>query len=451
MLKEFLKMGGDPSPTRLSKRVGLAIVLAAILFRGFVCFCNVEQYSADPDSYRLIAETLANTGVFRRTLKSGETIPKAYRPPLYPYVLSLFVVHGKLPFYAVAALHTFLGCITAWCTYRVARRLYGERLTSRASILAAALVIVDPVLLQQSTLVMTETMATAIASLGLWWWVRHAEWSSTIGSAVVIGVLMAAAYLCRPTFLVWAVMITACVAFADPRGPMKFKVRIGRAAAVAMVVLLAVGAWTIRNIREIGHPIWATTHGGYTLLLGNNPLFYEYLNDGGFGETWDSGPFFTAYSNRYEGDPKTNDFWFRPWSETGVIPPEVTEYADDRLSYEAARETISREPATFARSCAVRIARLWSPFPHRTAGRSWVAIVGVGIYYLALYAAVFAAVWRLGREIFSQPWWPLWALVITLTLVHAVYWSNIRMRAPAIPVLALFAAATIRRPEELDF
>jgi hypothetical protein len=36
-----------------------------------------------------------------------------------------------------------------------------------------------------------------------------------------------------------------------------------------------------------------------------------------------------------------------------------------------------------------------------------------------------------------------------LTAVHAVYWSNIRMRAPAIPALAILASAAIK-PKVLE-
>ncbi len=455
MLKTLLKVNDRYSPSRMSMQVGVAIILVALLVRGFVCFRDVEQYAADDDAYRLIAETLANTGIYGRKLllTTRETIPIAYRPPFYPYVLSLLVLRGELSFYAIAGLHTLLGCVTAWCTYRASRRLLGEVHGFRASILAAGLVIVDPVLLQQSTLVMTETMATAISSLVLWWWVRHAARSTSYESAVVLGVLLALAYLCRPTFYVWGMMLTFCVAVVDSRVRKKKDWRIGRAVIVGAILLSAVGFWTIRNYRAIGYPVWATTHGGYTLLLGNNPLFYEYLRSGEFGSTWDAGdgsPFQLAYSHRYDADPTTEAFWLTHWDSPGTIPVAVSEHEDDRRVYDAATASIAREPRMFVWSCAVRIGRLWSPLPHRTAGRSWALTIAVGLYYVAFYVAVGCGLWRLGREVKAAKWWPVWTLVLTLTLVHALYWSNIRMRAPVIPAIAIIAAAAIRRSEEAD-
>ena len=37
-------------------------------------------------------------------------------------------------------------------------------------------------------------------------------------------------------------------------------------------------------------------------------------------------------------------------------------------------------------------------------------------------------------------------LVLALVAVHAVYWTDMRMRSPAIPVLAIFAAVPLHLP-----
>ena len=35
------------------------------------------------------------------------------------------------------------------------------------------------------------------------------------------------------------------------------------------------------------------------------------------------------------------------------------------------------------------------------------------------------------------------ALIVTLTAAHAIYWTDLRMRAPLVPSLALLAASGI--------
>jgi predicted outer membrane lipoprotein len=49
------------------------------------------------------------------------------------------------------------------------------------------------------------------------------------------------------------------------------------------------------------------------------------------------------------------------------------------------------------------------------------------------------------RESLPRAW--LWGLLLaaSFTAVHAVYWSNMRMRAPLMPVAALATAAAIMR------
>ncbi len=105
----------------------------------------------------------------------------------------------------------------------------------------------------------------------------------------------------------------------------------------------------------------------------------------------------------------------------------------------------ARHPKQFLWSCLVRLGRLWTPIPHRTADRSWSSVAAIAVYYSFFYFAMLVGLWRLGRTALGAKWWPIWTLAITLSLVHAVYWSNLRMRAPIVPGLAIIAAAACLR------
>ena len=61
-------------------------------------------------------------------------------------------------------------------------------------------------------------------------------------------------------------------------------------------------------------------------------------------------------------------------------------------------------------------------------------------WYLAVYAAALAGVWRLRGKLLRSPW--VWGVLLCLvfTLVHTFYWSNLRMRAPLMPFVAIVAA-----------
>ncbi|TWU04556.1 hypothetical protein Pla52n_25980 [Stieleria varia] len=455
--------------------------MAALLIRAVVCLGSLDRFSSDPDAYRAIAETIAVDGVFGLD-GGGEPRPTAFRPPLYPYLLSWWVTDGKLTSITVATLHTLLGSLTIVLAYWTAQRLIasppGEKdlfkknsakTTGRCSAwapwLAAGLVAIDPILLKHCQQVMTETLAVflVVTVLCVWSiWVRVSAKRSDSGEqsassmfqtillSGLLGVLLALAYLCRPTFLVWSVFMILMTLVWLRRSGYRWTQSIIAVLPILLVTCGTVAAWTARNARAVGHPIWATSHGGYTLLLGNNESFYDYLSQHRFGQAWDATHFLNAYQHRYDGDPNTEAFWEKDW--TG--PPEnqypVTEHDDDRRCYDAAVATIRRRPGAFVWSCVVRVFRLLSPFPHNTAVSSRTVTIVVGAFYLLIYAAVVRACFVHRKKVFGAMCWPIWALLLSLILVHSLYWSNMRMRAPAIPGIAILASLALCKRSEVQ-
>ena len=463
--------GVTPQVVRL---LGLALVALTLILRGGMALRGLEQFSDDPDAYRALAETIAADGVYGISREN----PTAFRPPLYPWVLSWIVSDGRLTNPSVAILHVVLAAATVWLTFRAAilillrdHSVVVSRHALFGGVVAALVVLCDPILLRQSTLLMTETMAACLVAAVNWWWIRRVANRPNIFSGVVLGTLLVLAYLCRPTFLVWAAFLIVGLAMNQLRESRRLK--RGRRSdatasqsgqrrdwawamagvAAASVLACAVGAWMYRNARVVGHPVWATTHGGYTLLLGNNPFFYDYLRSGDRGETWQAEPFLVAYSHRYDADPRTREFWETSWPEMRLVQSEqvqreATEHSDDQLAYESAKAVIGRNPSMFVYSCLVRAYRLWKPFPYQTEGRGRTGVIVVGVYYCFLYLMASYGLFKLWRQPNRFRWWSTLALLLTLTSVHAVYWSNLRMRAPAIPALALLVGSAVGLPRD---
>ncbi|MFG0254856.1 MAG: phospholipid carrier-dependent glycosyltransferase, partial [Rhodopirellula sp. JB053] len=146
----------------------LLLVIAVVVIRGGFVVAKFDSLNDDPDAYRVIAETLSQTGVFGLPTGDTDARPTAFRPPLYPWLLSWFVGDdGQLPNLAPALLHLLLGGITVVLTWDIARRLTA----TLSAWLGAALVLFDPILLWQSTLIMTETIAATLVVVFWWWWV----------------------------------------------------------------------------------------------------------------------------------------------------------------------------------------------------------------------------------------------------------------------------------------
>ena len=256
----------------------LFLVACAALLRVGAVTVRWSHLSADPDAYRLIAENLAQRGVFSRSPDDAVPAPTAFRPPLYPLVLTATAWQGRVTPWSVAVLHVVLGSLTV-----VGVRMLGQQWgLGRWSWLAAGLVAVDPILLHQAGEVMTETFATFLCVLGL---LALTQWSlrATYLRAAMAGAALGLTILCRPTFLIWAAL---CGLY------MMATSRSWKGVAQAMVFGAAVLAillpWGMRNYWAFGRPIVTTTHGGYTLLLANNPYFYEHLRTEPWGSVWDA-------------------------------------------------------------------------------------------------------------------------------------------------------------------
>ncbi|TWT50618.1 hypothetical protein Pla22_33610 [Rubripirellula amarantea] len=461
-------------------RIVVILFVATVCVRGLIGLASFSSLSDDPDAYRAIAETLRSTGVYGLVGSDGQPHPTAFRPPLYPILLSMLATGGAVLPIAVVLLHSLMAGVTVVATY-LAAGYFVQVGADRGGesdrdwmipIVASALVVIDPILVQQSRMVMTETLAAMLVAIVLWWIGREAQRREDeshrlnrldLSSAAVLGGLLGLAFLCRPTFLVWAAFVVLGYGILGARRsiPTMIPIRFAwkTAATIGLVFAIPLCLWTARNVGQMGHPIWGTSHGGYTLLLANNPKFYDYLRSGSWFSAWQTDSFFDAYAHRYDGDIRTEQFWDTDWTDVPVRSlsndqqdqgnlgdqgmSKVTEVNDDRMLYEGAKAVIRRHPVMFVYSCVVRTCRLWAPFPHLVAGRSVLLSLIAGLYYVAFFVAVIVGVKAMRHRYRHPIAWTSFALVLALTIVHSVYWTNARMRAPATPCLAIFVAVAV--------
>ncbi len=233
------------------------LVLAVRAVVPFVAHDGLKH--RDPDAYWRLAKNLWVYDTF-----GSEYVPTAYRPPLYPLLLAPAAELGNRAWLAIAGLHAILGLVTVLLTWDLARDLAPE-----AAWLAALLVAWDPLLVRWSAEIMTETLAAFLAVL-FWIWCQQAGRGAL--AALVTGLVAGMAALTRPTFLPMLPAAALLAAFTAP----------SRARGLLYGVLLLIGGmmllgpWWVRNERVFHRFIPATTHGGYTLYLGNNPFLYYY-------------------------------------------------------------------------------------------------------------------------------------------------------------------------------
>lgn len=434
------------------------ILLTTVCVRLVAIWVGYSSLEEDPDSYRRLAVAWSRTGTYGLLEADGVTPrPTAYRPPLYPWILSWLVTGDRVPLAAIAAVHLILGCATVWLTL-----LVGVAARVRWAWFAALAVALDPLLIRASQQVMTETLATFLAVSALYCWSRlsspsYSEYLSAefaraserrLAWIVVLGAVLGLSILARPTAAPWAFWLALLLMRAKGNGshvPERAPARgIAAHDRTLSVILccLAVGLtilpWTVRNWLTFGKPIWATTHGGYTLLLANNPSLYEHFAAFGPSRAWNADGFHAHWAARGRGDATEAEFWSKPVIES-IEPPDSSEMRDDQLAYRAAWATIKREPAIFAVSCLYRVLWLWMPFPYQAMTN--IGTVAIGIWYSGWFLAAAVSAIRIGPKRYDAIWLAVAGLILSLTLIHAIFWSNMRMRAPAMPAIYLLACA----------
>ena len=371
----------------------------------------------DPDNYLPMARSLASGEGF-----AFKGRPTAYRPPLYPLVLAPMVAAGDhFARWGIVLLHLGLGAGTVGLTAAAAERL---GLSKTRAMLAAFVVACDPVLIWQSRSVMTETpaaflIAATLAALALGG-IRGAVWG---------GVGFGLAALCRPSILA-ATVLTILASMAVKPGDMRH--RLIRTSLLTLTVGLVLLPWMIRNLLAIGEPVWTTTHGGYTLALANNPVYYRDVLDGPPGRVWTG-----------------EDQWLW-WDSINRQTKGMTEPQADRYLQAMVWRLARERPRDFARASLARLGRFWGVAPAASvyaSGVRWASFAWTIPLWIALL---------LGLSQRSLWHWPRIAapmMVLGLTLVHAVFWTDLRMRAPIVPAIALIAAGAGRpgvRPARED-
>ena len=348
-----------------------------------------DAFAADPDSYRLFAQTLRSDGVYGPAADA----PSAFRPPLYPLLLTP-APGSRLH---AAAVNLIAAGLSAWLTMSLAARL----LSPRAALPAGLLFAIDPVSVQTATQVMTETVFTTLLLATLLVWTGSGR-----GRTGGTGLLLGLCGLTRPT--AWAAWVFWLLGSTGRWRPWLIATGIG---------VLVCLPWVARNQRQFGRPILATTHGGYTLWLGQNPTFQREVVIGPH-EVW----------------PQDS---FRRWTTANLrATADMDELRRDRHFRTQAVDWLTAHPLDGLRSMVLHVRRLWAIRPHRVPP---VVAYGCAWFYAVLLGAMLVG---LSHPLVRTRAGVLLPLTLAATTaVHALYWSNIRMRTPLMPLVAVLAVA----------
>ncbi|HAN96139.1 MAG TPA: hypothetical protein DCQ98_01290 [Planctomycetaceae bacterium] len=422
-----------------------------------------EPKAADMGNAPADASRVADDGVIGRP----EVRPTAYRPPFYPALLALLDRLGWLTPLGIGLLNLSAGAGTVLLLGNAIVGRSGRRVAWVAVVLMA----IDPLSVLQSLQAMTETWATFLAVAGGLAFVRFSRSGPSLGG-LATGMLFGLGALCRPPLLVWGallLLIEAAVIAVAAMKRAKYQVKtalpraetagndggprdtstsetpiaVGRASSgeevrpalrlaglglIAAALLATLFPWGLRNQLVLGEFRVTTTHGGYTLLLANNPSLYRAMRGPGDPRDWlATSPDFVAMLR--EADPEP-------------VRQAADEVRRDRAWNDAAKRVIREDPWGFMQSVMMRVGWFWGLAPHlRDTWSGRLVMLAVAAFHGAIFSLAIAAIVR--RSVGDRLWWQLGLLALVLTAMHAIWWSNPRMRTPVAPWICWTAAASV--------
>ena len=437
-----------------SRKSILAILLLGLAIRLGLCISNPRDLTTDHDGYLAHARMVANGEGFSGPFTSR---PTAFRPPAYPVCLGLLIRCGVSDSLCVAIINIASSLVILWLTMKLALQSGLSLAGTFAAMLGVAL---DPLLIRYTSLPMTEVPCAAILLAAVVWYrsSRNSLMPLPEPSApaparpvstwtmIVSGILFGAGGLVRPVLLISCAFLTVgavvsswrerrrqrCADNAATPATHSFLLSTFRFSVVlpAIVAAFTITPWIIRNAIVFGHFIPATTHGGYTLALGNNQAFYRDVIRGPDRFPWD-GESLNAWQQQMNAASRAD----------GVSAAD--EPAQDAWYYDHAFAAVRAEPWSFLKASVLRLKRFWAISAADTQS-SRIMTLAVSTWYGLLWIGLafqFIGCWFHRKSKQFRGSGELWLVVFSFLLMHAVYWTDTRMRAPVMPILCVLSVA----------
>ena len=194
----------------------------------------------------------------------GDGTPTAFWPVGYPaFLAAIYLIFGY-SWLAAGMANALLGAVNVALTYRLAR----EALSVRVSLAAAGVVALLPShIISFTSVLRNESLHTALTLAALIAVCRLAR-RPTWANAALFGLVLGVGLYVRPILLVFPVVAAALIAI---RGEAGIRKAVGLAGLAAVVALLVISPWTIRNYFVMDGFVLTATNGGITFYLANGP------------------------------------------------------------------------------------------------------------------------------------------------------------------------------------
>lgn len=395
-----------------------ALLVAALSIRLAWCFSRAVDEDAmfrslpDQREYLSLGRSIISGGGLKFVDIRFNDEVRAFRPPGYP--LFIAAAFGKVR--AVQVAQCLIDASTVLAVVLLARKWLGDRL----SLFAGAIVAFNPFLIFFTSLLLTETVFTAMLMWALVCLSRSNHSALQPKRGVIFfwtGVFILALSIHVRTSSIGLPLLLGIAAFLMRESKKRSRwYSLPIATSIVLLTTLTLLPWAARNRAVLGQWIWTSTNDGFTL--------YDGLNESADGSSDQS--FVTAL----------------PQLRT------MNELARSQYLSTAAKDWALENPRRVIDLAARKLARMWSPIPLSSEyGGRRLYVIAAAAYALPLFVAAIIGLWhgvlpRSAKILLLLP-------ALYFSLVHAITIGSLRYRVPVEPPIAILAASAFSRRSQL--
>jgi len=272
---------------RNTKISGFSFTIWGVLTIAFLlrCFLTIvvlainhtsTAYTPDTESYLVTARKLIESGQFATGVQ-----PEIFRTPGYPLLLVPGILLGQQELVAIF-IQIMLSCFTIFIIYKLALAIWGER---KIATFCALLYAVEPVSILLVTLLMPETLFTALITLFMYLLIKYfteKSWKPLLGAAITL----AASIYVRPIGYYLPFLMAAILLISSLRKNHKNKSFMIHSCIFFVVAMGSVGIWQVRNYVKTGYSGFAVVsdynlycYNGLSVIAKQKKIAFEEMSE----------------------------------------------------------------------------------------------------------------------------------------------------------------------------
>ncbi|PQO26143.1 hypothetical protein C5Y96_22110 [Blastopirellula marina] len=367
-------------------------------------------FFGDSLSYEVLAQHLARGEDF----VYGDA--QVARTPGYPLLLApAYWLTDQPPTLALRLIGIVCGTLAIWLAAWIARMLFDPV----AAVVAALLVALYPGAIAMSVFILSEAPFVPFMLLNLGWLIlalQAEDGSRRTKFAALSGLAFGLAILIRPSWLMFPL-------FAAPIGLLFYghrKQQVLTYATAAIVAVLVLTPWWVRNYVVVGKFVPTTLQVGASLYDGISPMA--------------TGASDMSYVAGFKHDLAAEEAGM-----DGPLPGTFESRLDDRMK-QASIEWAKQNPAKVFHLAGVKLWRYWTPLGNDP------AVIGKMDVLTALGYMPIVLTGLLAMVLYARRMWVYFLLALPIfyyCCLHMVFVSSIRYRQPPMLALAILSAGLI--------